>query len=180
MSDRYFSGLKAKKKGASWEKFLEELHAIYQAEGKAILFKTQPEFRVLRVTKSGFKGAFTGKGPPDYVGSCQELSFIAEAKTTEQARFSFSMIKEDQANRMNLWEDQAVNHTGAIFLWMRDKDIRYVIPWAAIRDRWQTWHDNEGRAASGTASLSLEQLDKLAVRFDETGWLEPLRKRINR
>lgn len=167
--------------GANWETYLGDLHTLYQQTRQAVMHKTYPEVRFI----SRSKARTTGRAPPDYFGATPNLSILAEAKTTAKPRWSMNMLEIHQSDRLTEWEDIGPRNVSMVLLWMRKQNVRLVLPWEDLRDRWYQWHGHDRgtktqRAKLGTASLTIEQLDRIGLRFDKTGWIGPLTARIGK
>lgn len=163
------------KAGQSWETQLEQLHNLYLRTRQAVVFRSPIEVKITRRTARGVRGHLTGKGPPDYTGVVGPLAVLAEAKTSAKTRWPMEKLQVHQAERMTQWEDQDPRNVAMILLWMRQQNTRLILPWEDFRDRWWRWHDHD-QGVRGKASLTLEQLDAIGIRFDSTGWIGPLRE----
>lgn len=158
--------------GRTWEAQLNDLHELYRKQGIALVFRSPPEVQITGRSASGIRGHLTGKGPPDYVGVAGPLALMAEAKTTAERRWPLSMVQPHQAQRMTEWEAQDRRNVAVVLVWMREPNVRAVLPWEDLRNRWEAWRD--GRAAIGEASLTAEQVARLGLPFGPCGWLDPL------
>lgn len=156
-----------KQAGNAWETELERYHRQYTSLHLACVFRAPPSTRIVRG-----RMIFVAEGPPDFAGVAGSLALVLEAKTTAESRFPLKLLQEHQAVRMDEWERHDRRNIAAVLLWMREPDVRWVLPWEDLRDRWWRW--NEDKAKHGEASVTVEQLDRIGMRFDRTGWLGAL------
>jgi len=178
--------------GKVWQDALDRQHRLYERRGEALIFETPPAVSVLhmyrsprslrgwkeavnRLLKPGqFVGLFKGEGPPDFVGLAGGLPVVAEAKSCLRGRWPFAKLADHQAARLDAWERHG--GVGLILLYHSDEARSWAVLWRDLRPMWRRWRssasDPETRARSGTASLSVAQLDGgIGLRINGTDWL---------
>lgn len=167
--------------GEQWEATLESNHKRYWRLGTAMVHKRHPPMTILRrEAKPRFRrdrsagllctAEITGKAPPDYSGILAAgRSVVLEAKATEHTRWAFSNLKPHQAQELTMSHDMGA----VVFVALLLGTEAWVLPWAALKERWYRWH--RGEAARGQASVGSEDCEEIGIRMERPGdWLEPL------
>lgn len=164
-------------RGKSWEREVEASLHLYQRTGKVdVWFRCHPELQITRSHPGGkIEGFVKGNGPPDFVIAVKGGPvLLVDAKDCQQDRFGLDNIKRHQCDRFRDWDTDPMRVAGLL---LRFHGRRFLLPWRpleALVDRWTMSKAKNGRAAPGTASLSLQQVQDLGLPFDESGWIGPL------
>ena len=163
-------------RGKAWEQFLELIHARYEAHGRAVVIRTPPPMRIIRSLKGGqFMAVYEKEGPPDYVLLAGGLSVMAEAKECKASRWPMKNLHAHQARRLDQW--QAQGGVGVVLLRHHESNTAWILPWNTLGPVWNRWNlqaRTGRRAASGTASLTVLEIDRLGVPFSGAGYLDAL------
>lgn len=165
-------------RGQGFERVLADQHAIYEAQGRASVIRTPPTVRVLRrlpsrIKRSGKPGApefavvFEGEGPPDYFVQAAGVAIVADAKDCAADRWPFDHLPPNQAWRFDAHEEQG----GTAGVILRMAGAVWWLPWVAVGPLWWEHAGKVGRAARGTASLSVADCDRIGVRCKGCDWL---------
>ena len=163
-------------RGKLWEAECEaSLEQYHRAGSVQCWFRCHPEIKITRSHKGGkVEGFIRGKGPPDVVAVLTGGPvLLAEFKDSQADRFPLAAISEHQAQRFTEWEGPG--RTAAVLLRLQGR--RYVLPWSAVAPAYKARQEARAagkRAASGTASLSLADLEALGLACSSGGWLAPL------
>jgi hypothetical protein len=171
MRSRRVAGHRARAGGAGWEAQIQAWNDAYWRDRRAYVQHAEPPVK-------GKPGELyrSGDGPPDYVGTLAGgRCVVFEAKQAKGTRWPFNKLTERQAGHLDRYAE-----LGAIVgLLLRVDGVAWWLPWAAIRARWHGWnsarliHKIRGeRAAPGSASLGVDDLDELGARVPRSGWLE--------
>lgn len=162
-------------RGVGWERVLDQWHVRYRAERRAVVWRTPPAVRLLsRVSTAGqFRACFRGEGPPDYAGvvAPDGRPVVFDAKDVARAaRWPFENLERHQARDL-----EAVQIAGGLaFVALRIRGAGWVLPWQRLGPWWWEWHEREGRAARGRASIDPTEVD-WSRRMPELGdWLGAL------
>jgi penicillin-binding protein-related factor A (putative recombinase) len=124
---------------------LEVLHRRYREDHLAWVKHAHPEVRIV----GGKDVAFSGKGPPDFVGALMGgRSVCFDAKETRDSTWSFGLLKDHQARDLG-----AVRRMGGLsflFIWFRhvNPGVLGCVMWEDLEDRWWRWRESGGRPAS--------------------------------
>ncbi len=163
-------------RGKAWEQYLELFHARYEAQGRAAVIRTPAPMRILRSVKGGqFLAVHASEGPPDYVLISGGIGIMAEAKECKGSRFPMKNLHAHQGRRLDQWERQG--GVGVVLLRHQASNTAWILPWSNFGPVWSRWHMQSStgrRAASGTASLSLLEIERIGVPFTNTGYLDAL------
>ena len=158
-------------KGRAWENALRIWHDRYRAQRLAAVWRTPNEVIPMGGpnARGVFPARFGGDGPPDFMGVRQGRSLMFDAKDTEGRAWSFSDLELHQA--MDL-EAHQVNG-GLAFLVVRTSAGSFVATWSRLGPRWWAWHETAGRAAKGTASITVDDDDVIPM-VEPGDWLSVL------
>lgn len=168
-------------RGRDWERTLDSWHERYSLEGRAAIRRTPAPVKVLsRIDQGVFKGCFLGLGPPDYVGlvagfgasrSATARAVAFDAKDCAGDRWPLKSLEAHQAEDLEEWHRLG----GQAFIALRLLGRGWVLPWSELGPRWRAWAEREERAAPGSASLGVEDLEAWAVPMARLGdWLPVL------
>lgn len=161
--------------GKAWERLLEAWCDRYRVAGMLSWERGNPPVKVLSAIgpDGRFRACWGGDGPPDFGGSFAPngRAFKFDAKDCDQNRWPLASLEHHQARDL----DRA-DRVGALsFVALRLQGSCWVLPWASLSKPWSAWYATTGRAAAGTASLSVEDCDVLGWRMPEPGdWLGAL------
>ena len=168
------AGRASQARGKSWESVVEDALTLLQRSGVCAWWRT-PE--TLKRTRPGPQpGSWicypSGEGPPDYVVCHRGRGIALEAKqTTDPVKLSLGLIKKHQADQLDAWRRAG----GASGILLHIAGRRLVVPWGTLGPMWRSWHNTPGRAAPGTASVSLSTLQAISHPMDMAGeWLTRL------
>jgi recombination protein U len=160
-------------RGKAWESMLDLYHARYEAQGRAVVIRTPPPMRILRAAKGGqFLAVYASEGPPDYVILAGGTAIMAEAKQCKGDRWPMKNLHAHQAKRLDEWVAQG--GTGVVLLHHGASRTAWVLPWPSLGPVWHRWHAQAAmkrRAASGTASLGVADLNQIGTTFARDGYL---------
>ena len=164
-------------RGRTFEKFVELAGYIGQRKGLILFQRTPPEMKIIKALGGGkFIAVFGGYGPPDYMVIDQHHIVFADAKEFSGKRFSFSNIRKHQAEFFSELEDINKRGVGALLL-RADHSRQWIVPWSRIRKKYEIWASARIVATSvapGGASLSMDEIEKLGVRFNTDNFAEIL------
>ena len=169
--------------GTAWERALERQHEVWRHEGRAVIFRAPAPFTTEVILKGGKRQGFLGKvGPPDFLGMGEGYGWALEAKSIKRLPFSLKNIEDHQMDDLAVWGRQAtlgLPCVGAILLSVHEDGQRWIIFGRDLLPTWRAWKKSKeggGRAPAGSGSLSLDDLTRLAIPFEETDWLTPTRR----
>lgn len=173
-------------RGVPWQRTLALANDRYRRAGLAVVFQTQAPIRMIgNPDRTGrFTATFAGDGPPDFVGEIAPSGrgVCFDAKECAGLTWGFAELPRHQARDLEGVHLQGgISFVALLFAAARERPAEaYVVPWHWLGPRWWAWHEGkgEGRAAKGTASLSLEQAraGEAAARMLEPGdWLPTAR-----
>ena len=164
-------------RGRTFEKFVELAGYIGQRKGLILFQRTPPEMKIIKGIGGGkFISVFSGYGPPDYMVIDQSHVVFADAKEFSGKRFSFSHIRKHQADFFSELEDINKSGVGALLL-RADHSRQWIVPWSRIRKKYELWESArmvKTSVSPGGASLSMDEIEKLGVRFDSDNFAEIL------
>jgi len=156
-------------RGQSFEEFLRFVHARYQVNGKACMYKVPTEFIPLR-DKTGKVSSVKveHKSCVDYLGRYKGTPVAVEAKHTEDRRISFDRIEPHQAEYLNDFckNEEAI---GIVLVSFALRNF-YAIPWVFWKAAQDDWEQSKGKSPAtvtaygwtwttpGMASACQEQL----------------------
>lgn len=169
---------------------LEARHEEYRrAEPpQAVIFRCQPPIDVLSTPRLAkrrgrerleFTATWRTSGPPDYTGAiCSPNAgvfgapVLFDAKDCERGPWSFGLLERHQARDL-----EAVRLArGIAFVALRMSGTEWVLPWARLGELWWPWHERQGRAAKGTASIDAVGCERIGWQMPRPGdWLGALR-----
>lgn len=163
-------------RGDGFERVIADMHAIYERQGRASCIRTPPSMKVLRPAgKPGqFVACYEGEGPPDWFVQAGGVSIVADVKDCAADRWPLDHLPKHQADRF----DKHEAHGGVAGIILRMRGVVWWLPWRSdldgfgfLRSVWFTHHDTVGRAAPGTASLSVADCDRMGRRACGADWL---------
>ena len=161
-------------RGVGLETFLDELHLVYRSRGQAVVFRTPPPMKIIGQQGGGrFLAIHAAGGPPDYTGAVAGRAVCFDAKECRADRWGFSHLPAHQAEALSEVEAQG----GLVFIYLRLAGRDHVLPWPRLGPLWWAWcHATRPghRAASGSASLSADEVRALGVDVTGRGWLAAL------
>jgi len=165
---RQRAGKGARERGHEWERFLQGNLGLLARSGLCAWRKNPKQVRTIMGDDGQLQVITTGQGPPDFTVRTKAHHFELEAKRTKEARWRYADLKDHQAQQLDAWQVQ-----GAICgLLVHIHGLNLAVPWPAIGPRWWAWHNQAGRAASGTASIHATELRSMGVEIDLGGtWL---------
>lgn len=125
--------------GNTFESMINEANSFYRDATYADIDKTPEPLRVIgRMPNGHFECIFTKKAQPDYAGMRTSkngglpVSVKFEAKHTETDRIKQSCITDEQAKRLNSFEN---NYLADCFVLVSfGYKLFYKIPWSVFRD----------------------------------------------
>ena len=163
-------------RGKAWEAMLDIYHIRYEKQGRAVVIRTPPPMRILRSAGKGtFVACYEKEGPPDYVLLTKGRPVMAEAKQCKGDRWPLKNLHAHQASRLDDWERQG--GTGVVLLHHGPSRTAWVLPWRSFGPVWRKWYtivSANRRAPSGSASLTLGDLQRLGRPFGPDGYLKAL------
>lgn len=165
---RQLAGRRAQAQGAAFEDFLDRLHALMPRE--VFVYRCHPEVTIVKGSAK-----LTGIGPPDYGGAVDGVPVLFDAKTCSQRRWDLAEVAHHQGAMLT-----AMDRAGgfAFIVLMDCEGKRWVLPWSALRRRWEVAVVGAA-AAPGAKSLSVDDMAQLGVPFDVGGsWLPAVRRLI--
>ena len=153
-------------RGAAWEAQLALIHARYTSTGYALVGKLPAPFKVLHPQHSGrMVGFWEARGLPDYLICSRGWTLLAEAKSSrEPRRWPYKELHRHQAEAMDALCLQGPRMAGLLLLHSDTAHTAYALAWADIRAAWWAWSSTpSGRSAPGTASISWEEVARIAL-----------------
>ena len=156
-------------RGQGFERVLADLHAIYERQGRASVIRTPPAMRILRAAggPGQFVCVFDGEGPPDLFVMAGGVAIVADAKDCASDRWALEHLPKHQADRFDAHERQG----GTAGVILRMAGAVWWLPWVAVGPLWWEHAGKVGRAARGTASLSVADCDRIGLRCRGADWL---------
>jgi penicillin-binding protein-related factor A (putative recombinase) len=165
-------------RGEALEALLDLVHAGYHRRGVAFVLRLPAPMKILRSlppkrTRSGkpsapqFVACYETTGAPDYLAVVNGRAFLFDAKQHEGSRLPFNAIPPQQAEAFDRHEAQG--GTAGLVIVLDGQG--WWAPWSAVGPRWWEHAGKVGRAAPGTASLSVDDLDALGRRIRTGDWL---------
>jgi penicillin-binding protein-related factor A (putative recombinase) len=171
-ASRVRAGARAKAGGDAFEDRLKHQHDAYRLLRTIYVVPVpQPVRRIRTLGKGQFVACYEGEGPPDYMGILDEVPVVFDAKSTASTTWGYGLLKEHQA--VDLDDAEFANGFGFILLSM--VGAVWVIPWKVLGPMWWAWRRNPGRAAAGTASLSVADADRIGRRCSGVDWVPVVR-----
>lgn len=152
------SGLKSKRNGEYFERFIEQSCFWYRKKGIAEIKKTPEPLRVISTinrTRGIFKAVFTKKAQPDFTGTLKGgRSVMFEAKHTEATNIAFSRINIEQEKDLNYHENLGAY---CFVLISFNSKYFYAVPW-------RNWKDLKEH--SGKKSVNKEDIHEYEIPFE--------------
>jgi len=153
--------------GKPLERAINTQHDTYEALGLASCINIPTPYRVLgRLMGGALKVAYTESGHPDYHVQASRVSFLFDAKHTDETRWPLKDLPQHQADRLTLHE----RHGGYSFILLDIGAMVYLLPWSLLSVRYRVWM--AGIAARGAASLTIPDCRAMGTAIDGVDWLD--------
>lgn len=159
-------------RGDPFQQLLDLVHAGYMRQGRALVTRNPPPMKILRAIKGKpgqFVCCFESEGPPDYSAQSGPYAFLFDAKDCADTRWPFDHLPAHQAHRFDAHEAQDPHAVAGVVL--RMSGAVWWLPWVAVGPLWWEHAGKVGRAARGTASLSVADCDRVGRRAVGADWL---------
>lgn len=149
-------------RGLAWEVILERWHDAYRRDRRAVVLRCHPGVKMLAPPDKGgvFRAAFSGEGPPDFVGVVAGRGLVFDAKSTQAAKWPLAKLKDHQARDLSAW----VANGGLAGLAVLIREQAVWFDWAVVGAAWWAWRRGEGGAASWGAEMGKT--------FGDGGWID--------
>jgi len=153
--------------GKPLERAINSQHDTYEALGLASCINIPTPYRVLgRLMGGALKVAYTENGHPDYHVQAGGVSFLFDAKHTDETRWPLKDLPRWQADRLTMHEQ----HGGYSFVLLDIGSTVYLLPWSLLGVRYRVWM--AGIAARGAASLTIPGCWEMGTAIDGVDWLD--------
>lgn len=145
-----YSGLRSKRNGERFEKFLDAMCVQYRLKGLACIQKTPEPMKPLKAinrSKGLYQATFTKKAQPDYAGTLYNgKSVVFEAKHTDTSNLPCNRINSAQVRDLN-----AHSKLGALTYIVISFSMKnfYVVPWK----EWQELLKSTGKKSLNQKDL---------------------------
>jgi penicillin-binding protein-related factor A (putative recombinase) len=152
------------KAGASLERSLEDLHAIYaRGPHRVLVLRCPPPFTTTRRVGADrtVEGHFTAGGTPDFIGIIDGQGIAFDAKVCSQPRFPLRRIRAKQAAILSAWQAKG----GIAFIYLRHMGRDYALNWRVLGVAYDLWVEG-----SGPASLTEDDIANMGPKVTK-GWL---------
>ena len=153
--------------GKPLERAINTQHDTYEALGLASCINVPTPYRVLgRLMGGALKVVPDETGHPDYHVQASGVSFMFDAKHTEETRWPLKDLPRWQADRLTMHEQ----HGGYSFILLDIGATVYLLPWSLLGVRYRVWA--AGLAGRGESSLTLPDCQRIGVQLDGVDWLD--------
>lgn len=153
--------------GSKFEGELNFVHEFYLMKGIVDVVKNPVEWayggnakKHDAVTPQG-RYLVRKKSNVDYSGGNDRGTYIFDAKETKDNYFPFSSITDEQVTRLK--QSAKCRTRSGVMINFTTLDRVFFVPIAHFLPRYENWKKQAGRAKPGTASLSVEDCERIGV-----------------
>lgn len=153
-------------RGKAFEELLGHWHARYARQGAYVQRNPTP-YKILGRHGLRLIAVPERDAPPDFLVASQGRVILLDAKSHRGARWPLGELAPHQARAFMDWTAQGEAFVAGVVLQLEDEC--WWIDWRSIEAAWAT--AAEGKAATGSASLSIPWLRKHAHLAPKGDWL---------
>jgi penicillin-binding protein-related factor A (putative recombinase) len=140
---------------------VDDVHALYEKQGRAYVVKTQQPVRMLGGLDKGgtFRACYEAEGPPDYLLTVPGgHSIVLEVKRTQQHRWGFQLLQYHQAAQLE--RAYRLGAVAAVLVHFAKESRSALVLWEHLRGWWFPWNIGSPGAR---ASLTYQEAADVAA-----------------